>query len=455
MITNYDEYIHEPNCSELDQIPGDYGLPLIGHTVPFFAGQYDWVASRHRQFGKVFKMCMVGTKGVMCLGPEYAQQILLDPDKVFSSKMGFDNRVTEFFGGSFIMEDFEHHRFQRRIAQTAFKNDMLRHYTTEVNGVYHRALDGWDADVGNQIEFFFHIKKILLDVAAEVFVGIQEKSDELNRLNSAFSDCANGIPYVIPWNIPGTAMWRGKRGRAYLEEYFGKLVTERRNGDGLDMLSLFCRELDENGKQFDDQTVVNQIIFLLFAAHDTTTAALTFAIYYLARDPELKERLYQECLSIGTDDLSYDDLNNVPLMGQIFNEVQRLNPSLPVIPRRTIRDVEIGGVPIPAHTLVYAMPKYSHLMEEYWTEPTKFDPDRWSPERAEHKQHPFLFHPFGGGAHKCIGMHFSQMEFKCFLHQFMLRYEFDAKQDDVRMVVFPLAKPVDNMPITLRRRSPL
>lgn len=453
MATNYDDYIHEPNCTDLGHIPGDTGHPFIGHTIGFVTRQYDWVAERYEKFGPVFRMCMVGTNGLMCVGPDNAQQILLDPDKVFSSKMGFNERVPKFFGGSFIMEDFEHHRFQRRIAQSAFKNDMLRHYTDEVNGVYNRALDGWESDVGKEIPFFCHIKKVLLDVAAEVFVGVREESSELDRLNKAFTDCVNGVPYIIPWNLPGTAMYKGVKGREYLEKYFIKLVRERRTGDALDMLSLFCREKDENGNLFDDQNVVNQIIFLLFAAHDTTTAALTFAIYYLARNPELKERLYQECLATGKDELTYEDQSAIPLMASIFNEVQRINPSVPVIPRRTIRETEMSGVRIPAHTLIYGMPKFSHFMEDYWTNPHKFDADRWSPEREEHKKHPFQFHPFGGGAHKCIGMHFSQMEFKCFLHQFMLRYDFEPKTlEDVKMVVYPLAKPVDNMPLILRRR---
>jgi cytochrome P450 len=93
-------------------------------------------------------------------------------------------------------------------------------------------------------------------------------------------------------------------------------------------------------------------------------------------------------------------------------------------------------------------------MEEYWTSPFKFDPERFSPERAEHKKHAFQFHPFGGGGHKCIGMHFAQMEYRNFLFKFMKRYDFEARhaKPDVYMQTFPLPKPSDDMPIVFTRR---
>jgi len=103
--------------------------------------------------------------------------------------------------------------------------------------------------------------------------------------------------------------------------------------------------------------------------------------------------------------------------------------------------------------MVYNLPRFSHWMEEYWTEPTKFDPDRFSPERAEHKKHSFIFHPFGGGAHKCIGMHFSQMEYKCFMYKFMLKFDFESRhKKEPYMQSLPLPKPADNMPIMLIKR---
>jgi cytochrome P450 len=450
---DYEDYIHEPNNNNLSMIPGDYGLPVIGHSHKFFADPFLWAQSRYRKYGPISVVNVLSGRGVIALGPDLMQQVYLDSGHDFSSKMGFMDRVEKFFGGSLIMEDFDHHKHQRRIMQTAFKSDSLKHYTQQINSIYDRALTEWSEDVGSTIPFFQYIKNLLLEVAAEIFIGETERGEKVEKLNQAFIDSVNGTMYLFPVNLPGFVLHRGLQGKAYLQRFFGELVPRKRAGDGLDMLSHFCREKDESGQYFSDEEIVNQAIFLLFAAHDTTTAAITHTIYYLARHPQIKEKLYQECLSVDKESLLHEDLDAVPYMQQVFFEVQRIRPSAPIVPRRTIREVEMAGLKVPAHTMVYTVPRFTHHMEEYWTEPEKFDPDRFSKARAEHKQHPFIFHPFGGGAHKCIGMHFSQMEYKCFMHKFMLHYDFEARQKaDPAMRTLPLPKPADDMPIVLRKR---
>ncbi|MCB1614622.1 MAG: cytochrome P450 [Pseudomonadales bacterium] len=454
VTANYDDYIHEPSNENLDAIPGDNGLPLVGHTLAFYKDPYAWACKQYQKHGSlVLRTNIWGGKGVTLLGPDLMERVYLDPGRDFSSRMGFMARVGIFFGNSVIMEDFGHHRHQRRILQTAFKNDSLKHYTAEINGIYDRALDEWGKDSDKTILFFSYIKELLLEVAAEVFIGEKDRGEAMRKMNQAFIDCTNGTMYIVPFRFPGNTLDKGLRGRKFLEDKFRALVPIKRAGDGLDMLSHFCREKDEDGEFYTDEEIASQTIFLLFAAHDTTTAAITHTIYYLARHPEIKQRLYEECKAVGKDALDYEDLDAVPYMQQIFLEVQRVRTSTPIVPRRTIRELELNGVKIPAHTMIFTVPRFTHNMPEYWTAPETFDPDRFSPERAEHKQHAFLFHPFGGGAHKCIGMHFSQMEYKCFLYKFMLRYDFESRHEgEPFMQTLPLPKPADLMPIKLIKR---
>ena len=133
-------------------------------------------------------------------------------------------------------------------------------------------------------------------------------------------------------------------------------------------------------------------------------------------------------------------------------ETLRLHPSAMVAQRRTIRDCELGGYFIPANTILFLVPQYTHCMTEYWTDPHVFDPERWLEPRNEHKRHPFSFVGFGGGAHKCIGMHFALMQSKNFVHQFLSRYKFYLAADSgKRLQTVPLPKPADDLPLQLRR----
>ena len=455
VIEPYGDYIHQPNCNDLDHIPGDYGLPVIGHTISYVKDPFIWAQERYKKYGLLQRVSTIGMRAVLAMGPDLAQQILLDTERNFSSKMGFGDRVQKFFEGSLIMEDFDHHKHQRRIVQNAFKNEALQHYTKEINRIYDRALNEWEADAGKTIPFFTYIKELLLIVAAEIFAGETDyKSDRVNYLNKAFIDATAGLMYLVPWNIPGFVYHRGMIGKRNLQNFFSPMIEQKRRGDGLDMLSVFSRATDENGEFFSHKEVTDQAIFLMFAAHDTTTAAITHTIYYLARHPDIKKKLQQEIDSIDLDGLLWEDQEKLPYMQMVFNEVQRIRPSVPSEPRRTIRECEMAGHRVPANTMVLTLPRFTHWMEEYWTSPFKFDPERFSPERAEHKKHAFQFHPFGGGGHKCIGMHFAQMEYRNFLFKFMKRYDFEARhaKPDVYMQTFPLPKPSDDMPIVFTRR---
>ena len=171
------------------------------------------------------------------------------------------------------------------------------------------------------------------------------------------------------------------------------------------MATFFANETTEDGDYFSDKVVGEHLIFLLLAAHDTTTSALTMATYYLANDQQWQNRLREEMKALGKDHLDYEDLAAVTDLDHCFKEVLRMNPPVPMMMRRTVKEVEVGGYALQPHTMVQISPLYTHRMEQWWTNPHAFDPDRFA--RQEHKQHSFLWAPFGGGAHKCIGLHFA------------------------------------------------
>jgi cytochrome P450 len=134
-----------------------------------------------------------------------------------------------------------------------------------------------------------------------------------------------------------------------------------------------------------------------------------------------------------------------------FKEALRLNPPVPSIPRRTTREVEFNGVTIPAYTSINVSPGFTHKMEEIWTNPDNFEPDRFSDQRGEDKKHKYAWIPFGGGAHMCIGLHFAYMQMKVFMYHLLTKYEFtvdDGYQADFQ--IMPIPKPKDGLPINIR-----
>jgi cytochrome P450 len=301
----------------------------------------------------------------------------------------------------------------------------------------------------DQILFYPNSKDLLLRIGAKIFVGIDDVGQDYQAVNNAFMAIADGFTDQLKKEIPGTPFYRGKKGMRTLHSFFAELVPQRRGGSAEDMLSHMCRERQQNGELFSDEDIVLHATFLLFGAHDTTTSVLNLLMMYLAQDQSYQQTLRELCQSLPDDDLSYTSLERLAEIEYASNECLRLHPTIPMQIRRTIRECEFGGYRIPPNTTLMVTSMYAHYDERYWSNPQQFDPARFSPERAEHKSHSFAFFPFGGGAHKCIGMHFANILVKTFVYQLLCNYKirlpdgFTPKLDWV-----PLPKPA-KLPLIL------
>src|SRR3546814_8397586 len=110
-------------------------------------------------------------------------------------------------------------------------------------------------------------------------------------------------------------------------------------------------------------------------------------------------------------------------MGRVMKEAVRLCAPVPGLPLCAARDFDYKGFRIAAGSFISISPWFTHTSEHFWREPRRFDPERFSSDRAEDREHPFKWVPFGGGAPKCIGLFFGEMEVKAILHQMLLRSE--------------------------------
>lgn len=428
-------------------IPGSYGLPLIGQTFSFIDDNLKAMMGNYEKHGPVFRFSLAFQNLVGTVGPEFVRQITLDQDKVFSSQAGWEGMVGEFFQGSLIVQDFEQHRMQRKLMQTAFKAESLHGYLEHMNEIIQSSLERWPKN--EAFTFYPAVKSVLLDIAARVFLGV-ELEEENERINKAFIDFANGATSVVKKNWPGFAYAKGLKGREVLDDFIRQRIAEKRRSNGLDMFSHFCREKNDQGEYYSDQEITDHMLFLLFAAHDTTTSALTMAMFLLAANPSVQRELQDnvEGITPGFEHLG----KNIPFLDYTFKEVLRIYPPVPGVVRRTIRPCEIGGYEIPAHTMISTSISATHYLEEYWRKPYEFDPLRFSDARQEHMQHKFLWAPFGGGGHKCIGLHFADMLFKCLIINLLGSHSVEfANRNQARgkILYVPFTRPKDDLPLKL------
>ncbi|HUS64347.1 MAG TPA: cytochrome P450 [Kofleriaceae bacterium] len=438
-----------PAGSALEPVLGNAGLPVVGHTMALFGEPLALMRHRYDTYGPVSWTHMMGRRFVYLLGPDASEVALRNRDRAFASGPGWEFWIGPFFHRGIMLLDFDEHLHHRRVMQQAFTQERLQGYLARMNPAIARGLDRWRPR--QRFPLLASFKQLTLDLATEVFVGAR-LGGEAEAIHRAFVDTVRAGMAILRFDVPGGRWSRGLKGRRVLERFFRRQLPARRAGAGQDLFSVLCHARSEDGVTFTDDDVVNHMIFLLMAAHDTTTGTMTTMAYYLARHPAWQERLRQESVALGKAKLDVADLDRLTLLDQVIKEATRLVAPVPYLARKTVADTDVLGHFVPRDTMVVLAPQFSHHMREHWPDPERFDPDRFAPDRRDAGAHPYAWHPFGGGVHKCIGLHFAGMQVKAILHQLLLRYRWSVPADyRTRFDFTTLPVPKDGLPVLLER----
>ncbi|EFV12167.1 cytochrome P450 [Segniliparus rugosus] len=445
-----------PPGSGLKPVRGDNGLPLLGHAVEFMRGGSAYMEHLYRTRGPVSFQTNFGITMVAALGPDATQALFTNREKQFAQQ-GWVTIIGPFFRRGLMLLDFPEHLAHRHIMQEAFTRAALAGYVEHIDAVATDVVRNWPKD-GRAFRVHDATKELTLDIASVVFMGARHGEighAELAEVNTAFLNTtraggaffrrpAPGMPW-LKWN-------KGLAGRKLLERFFAERIPAHRGAEGKDMLTVLCNTVTEDGMSFADDDIVSHMIFLMMAAHDTSTSTLTTMAYYLAANPEWQDRARDESARLGDGPLDIDALEKLETLDLVMHESLRLVTPLPFNFRNTVRDVDLLGHHVPEGTTILTHPAMNHRLPEIWTEPEKFDPDRFAEPRNEHKRHRYAFAPFGGGAHKCIGMTFGQLEIKAIMHRVLREYRIGLTSPDYQpkwdYAGMPL--PVDGMPLALR-----
>ena len=432
-----------------ERLPDAPALPLLGHSLHFLYSPVETSLRLHDKHGPLFWISALGIRGVAMIGPDANQFVLRNQDEAFSNSQGWDFYIGKFFRRGIMLLDFDEHRFHRGIMQAAFKKPVLVQYLERMNPAIRLGIGRWRPQEGFLV--LPHLKQLTLDIATDVFMG-EALGPDADRINQAFVDCVRAGTALLRFPVPGGRWQRGLKARKVLEEFFRSRIAAKRASPGDDLFSRLCQAEDEQGRRFSDEDVVNHMIFLMMAAHDTSTITLSAIFYYLARHPEWQQRVRAESLALGKPGLAHEDLAGLESISLVMKESLRLIAPVHGIPRRTVKDVEFQGQHIPAGTFVFVSPMVTHHMAQWWPDPKRFDPERFSAERGEHKRHPYQYVPFGGGAHMCIGLHFAEMQIKAVIHQVVQQWRWSVPADyDMPLDITSLPSPADKLPVKLER----
>lgn len=436
--------------------PGTHGLSLdvLRRT---FSDPLGLLLEHRRRHGPVFTIRHGPQAIVWAISAAANHQILVSDFEAFSWRRGRFVDLWPLLGDGLLNIDGPFHRDARKVLVPAFHSEQVAAAGDTM--VAEGAAEVSRLMPGQTLELYGWSRRLAMRIALRALVGI-EGSDE-QALADAFERALgfHGLP--VPLQMirgPGTPHARVLRARAELDvRLFGEIRERRRRGDpGAGVLGVLLGCTDADGKPLSEAIVRDQTTTLLFAGHDTTTATLTFLGYELARHPDAMAAVQAELDAVlGDRDPSAAQLDGrtLPVLERTLDETLRLYPPAWVGPRRTVRDVELEGVRIPAGVGVQYSSWATHHLDELYPDPERFDPDRFRPAGPASRLPRGAYIPFGGGSRMCLGKRFGQYELRALAAVLLRRVSLAPAPDQhLQVAVTPTLGPKNGLRFTVTAR---
>jgi cytochrome P450 len=303
---------------------------------------------------------------------------------------------------------------------------------------------------GGEMDVHAQMSGLTLSVVGETLFGTDVDEERSAAVRRALTDTLGMFDRIysplfrILTRMPSPTMRRFRRVESDLNAVIGHMIAERRatGATGDDLLSLLLRASEDDVGMSDEQ-VRDEALTLFLAGHETTSIALTWSWWLVARNPDAEARLHDEVDALGGEPTT-DDLPRLAYTRAVLDESIRLRPPAWAIGRNAIADHRAGDFTIPSGSVVVVSPWLLHHDERWWPDAPAFRPERWLSERPEGSR--FAYVPFGGGPRRCIGEPFALMEGTLVLATIARRWRLRTVSDG-----WPALQPV----VTLRPRGGL
>lgn len=399
----------------------------------------------HEQLGDIFQIILPGFKPVMLAGPEAARFVLVSSRDDLRWRSEGDP-VTALLRHGVLVEDGERHDMLRRTMNPSLHKTMLSGYVETMWCATDRVTQTW-AD-GERRDMLVEMRQIALLILMETLFKV-DFAPELNRL---WQPILKSIQYISPgwWVIwPGVPRPGYSRALRQLDDYLFQIIRARRAaaGEANDLLGLLVAT-----PGMDDDLIRDQLLTMLIAGHDTSTALLSWALYLLGSHPETMQKAVEEACALPQNaPPSMEQIAGLHYLDQVVHEALRMYPPIHLGSRIAAQDLDFQGHIIPAGTRVMYSIYLTHRMKAHWDEPARFNPERFAPENNRRRA-PYTYLPFGGGPRNCIGAMFGQVESKIVLARILQQYSLMLTQQRVHAHMGATLEPRPGVEMVVKRR---
>jgi cytochrome P450 len=417
--------------------PGPTGYPWLGVLPQMRRDSLGFLSAMMRTYGDIVALPFGPVRVYLLCHPEHVAYVL-QGNAYNYSKSRFSAQVRPLLGQGLATSDGTLWRTQRRLVQPAFHRERLAALAATITTATQAMLARWaparwapHATAGTALDMLAAMTRLTGEVIVRALFGTTLPEAVGHTM---FADFMTVTGYLrthmlalTPWSarLPTPGRRRFQAALARLDTLVGQYIAARRQQgeDHGDLLALLLAARDPaTGAGMSAQQLRDEVMTLLFAGHETTALALTWTWYLLAHHREVADRLRRDVAAVLAGRVpTVADLPHLPYIRMVLEEALRLYLPAWMIARAARSADVIGGYPIPTGTTVFLSSYLTHRHPDVWSEPERFDPDRFGAERAAARP-PGAYFPFAAGPRACLGAPLAMMEAQLIVAQVIQVY---------------------------------
>ncbi|MFF3611833.1 cytochrome P450 [Streptomyces sp. NPDC002580] len=424
-----------------------------------------------RRLGPIFRRKAFRNEIVFVWGAELAAE--LADESRFAKHVGLGVANLRPVAGDGLFTAYNHEpnwQLAHDVLAPGFSREAMAGYHPMMLAVTERLTDRWDRAqaAGHTVDVPGDMTKLTLETIARTGFGHDFASFERSRphpfVNAmvgtlTYAQRLNVVPVPLAPFLLRSASRRNAADMAHLNRTVDAVVASRRRAGGEgDLLDRMLETAHpETGERLTPENIRRQVITFLIAGHETTSGALSFALHYLSRHPDVAARAREEVDRVwgDTDRPDYDQVAKLRYVRRVLDESLRLWPTAPAFAREARQDTVLGGVhPMRQGAWALVLTAMLHRDPRVWgADAEEFDPDRFD-AKAVRARPAHTFKPFGTGARACIGRQFALHEATLVLGLLLRRYDLRPEPDYRLRVAERLTLMPEGLRLRLQRRTP-
>jgi cytochrome P450 family 110 len=415
---------------------GPKAHPLM-QLFAWIADPLDYLDRCSKSYGDVFTLRIAGFEPLVVISNlQGIQEIFNKDSKEFDA--GRSNEIVRFLVGdnSIFLMDGDRHKRERKLLMPPFHGEKVKSYAESICQITEKVASKWQI---NKPFMARHVMQdITLDVILKAVFGLSDgthyqqiKPLLAEILNMTGSPLRSSLIFLkfLQQDWGAWSPWgRMKQRQQKIDRLLLQEIEQRRTNSEFvskDILSLMLCARDENGESMTNPEIRDELLTLLFAGHETTATALSWALYWIYKLPEVRGKLLAEIDRLGEnpDPMAICQL---PYLNAVCQETLRMYPVIPIVfPRITKSAMTIVNYDFEVDTLLTPSIYLVHYREDLYPEPKQFKPERF----LDRTYSPAEYLPFGGGNRRCLGYALAMLELKLVIATVVSRYNLKLADD--------------------------